>query len=104
MRSPPELDALNYLDSVERHCSRVSLVETIPKLASGQWSVPEEWALLRSVFGRTGSDWANLKGFVLLYWLFHVVPQLQFASRQDATYSRIETVARSFIASSQVST
>jgi hypothetical protein len=97
-QAPPVLDALNYLDSVERHCSGVTLVQTLPRLAAGHWPISTELDLLRRAFQRDGLDWRQRRGIVMLYGLSHVVPQLGFAAAGDPVVRRLEDVVRWFIA------
>jgi aminoglycoside phosphotransferase (APT) family kinase protein len=98
-QAPPLLDAMNYLDSVERRCRKVSLLDTIPLLASGAWPVLEEASLLRRAFERSGADWRHRKAYAMLYGLSHVTPQLKFAAPGDPVCSRVEHLVRWYLGS-----
>ena len=96
-QAPPVLDALNYLDSVERRCNAVTLAQTLPRLASGDWPVAAELALLRRAFERCGLDWRYRRGLTMLYGLSHIVAQLGFATVGDPVHRRLEDMVRWFI-------
>ncbi len=92
---PPVLDAFNYLDSVARCCStRLSIVDTIPMLACGEWPDEVELAFLRRFFEHCGIDFRFLRAFALLYFLFHVGPQMRFAASESGPIRRAEQVLR----------
>ncbi len=92
---PPALDAFNYLDGVRRCCNPgLTIVETIPTLADGEWPVGEELDFLRGFFDYCGIDFRFRKGFALLYFLFHVGPQLRFAASEQGPKRRMEQVLR----------
>ncbi|MFO1300392.1 MAG: aminoglycoside phosphotransferase family protein [Burkholderiaceae bacterium] len=96
--APPVLDAFNYLDGVRRCCSPgLTIVETIPMLADGEWPVGEELDFLRSFFDYCGIDFRFRKGFALLYFLFHVGPQLRFAAHEPGPQRRMEQVLRQLL-------
>ena len=94
--APLLLDAFNYLDSAQRHCSgRMTLADTIHLLAEGEWPVDAELALLKDQFGSCGADFRFRKGFALLYFLAHVGPQLRFGGESANARKRVlDTLAR----------
>jgi aminoglycoside phosphotransferase (APT) family kinase protein len=93
--APPVLDALNYLDSAHRHCEPShSLADTVAMLANGSWPIPEEFDLLRQSFADCGIDFAYVKGFALVYWLFHVGPQLDYGVVPSAFDARVSDILR----------
>ena len=96
--APPIIDAFNYLDSVERVSNAATLEVTIPALAEGDWPVEQELELLKGFFCFNGSDWKHRRGFALLYWLYHVGPQLSFDDTLDPDVARakIERVLKRF--------
>jgi len=90
---PPVLDALNYLDSAHRGCNRsMSIVDTLPMLASGDWPIPGEMDFLKEFFRYCGVDFRFRKGIALLYALFHFGPQLRFADVEQGPKQRLATV------------
>lgn len=92
---PPVLDASNYLDSVARCCSMsLTIVDTIPMLACGEWPDEVELAFLRRFFEHCGIDFRFLRAFALLYFLFHVGPQMRFATSETGPIHRSEQVLR----------
>ena len=96
--APPVLDALNYLDSVHRTCNKgLSIVDTLPMLAEGEWPIPGELDFLRESFRRSGVDFKFRKGFALMYFLFHIGPQLRFASEEEGPSRRLEQVLRRMV-------
>lgn len=93
--APPVLDAFNYLDSVERCCnSQLTIVDTIPMLAEGEWPDEEGFDFLRRFFDYCGIDFCFRRAFALLYFLFHVGPQLRFAASERGPSRRAEEVLR----------
>jgi aminoglycoside phosphotransferase (APT) family kinase protein len=98
-QAPPLLDAMNYMDSVERRCGGGPLDRTVPLLASGAWPVPQEADLLRRAFERSGADMRHRKGYAMLYGLSHVAPQLKFAAPGDPVGARIEQLVRWYLGS-----
>jgi aminoglycoside phosphotransferase len=91
--APAVLDAFNYLDSVHRHCGGgLTLADTIPLLARGDWPVPQELQMLQRAMARDGIAWHHHLGFALLYWLSHIVAQLEFRPSNEALTSRFEAV------------
>ncbi len=92
--APLVLDALNYLDSVQRRCSGTGLAETVPLLASGKWPVECEAEFLHAYFAYCGADIRFLPGFALLYFLHHVEPQLGFEQVADGPRKNIEAVLK----------
>ena len=96
--APPVLDAFNYLDSVHRTCNKgLSIVDTLPMLAEGDWPIPGEMDFLRESFRRSGVDFRFRKGFALMYFLFHIGPQLRFASEEQGPKRRLEQVLRRMV-------
>ena len=98
--APPILDAFNYLDSLERARNKnASLAQTIPLLAWDDWSVVEEQSFLNNFFQFCGIDTRNRQGFALLYWLYHVGPQLTIDVGNNASEWRIklESVLTQFL-------
>jgi hypothetical protein len=93
--APPVLDAFNFVDSIGRSCDpRLSIVETIPMLAEGEWPVVEELDFLHRFLDYCGIDRRHRKGFALLYFLFHVGPQLRFADSEEGPKRRMQQVLR----------
>jgi aminoglycoside phosphotransferase (APT) family kinase protein len=93
--APPVLDAFNYLDSAHRSCSKgLSIVDTLPLLADGDWPVSGELDFLREYFQYCGVDFRYRKGFALLYMLFHIGPQLRFVGSEEGPKRRLEQVLR----------
>lgn len=93
--APPILDMLNYMDSVQRACSRNwTIADTIPLLASGDWPNAAESNVLNELFDYCGADPRHRKSFAVLYWLFHVGPQLSFAPGETFTHTRIVEVLK----------
>ena len=91
--APPVLDAFNYLDSVQRRCSEgMTLADTVPMLARGEWPIPEELAMLRRAMARDGIDEHYLRGFALLYWMRHLAAQLEFWGSDEALARRVGAV------------
>lgn len=98
VQAPPVLDALNYLDSVQRSSSRfMSLLDTIPMLAGGRWPVKEEFGFLKEFFQFCDIDFRYRQGFALLYFLYHVGPQLSFADPEKTAEKRVGDVIRQFL-------
>ncbi len=94
----PALDAFNYLDGVERRCNpRRSIVDTIPMLADGDWPVDEEREFLSEQLRRSGIDGRFHRSCALLYFLFHVGPQLRFAAHEEGPRRRTEQILRRLI-------
>lgn len=96
-QAPPLLDAMNYLDSVERRCHGGSLARTVPLLASGTWPVPQEADLLRRAFERSAADPRHRRAYAMLYGLSHVAPQLKFAAPGDPVGARVEQLVRWYL-------
>ncbi len=93
--APPVLDAFNYVDSVGRSCdARLSIVETIPMLSEGEWPIAEELEFLHGFLDYCGIDRRHRNGFALLYFLFHVGPQLRFADSEEGPKRRMQQVLR----------
>lgn len=93
--APPVLDAFNYVDSVGRSCdARLSILDTIPMLAEAEWPIVEELEFLHGFLDYCGIDRRHRRGFALLYFLFHVGPQLRFADREDGPKRRMQQVLR----------
>jgi len=93
--APPVLDAFNYVDSVGRSCdARLSIVETIPMLAEGEWPIVEELDFLHRFLDYCGIDRRHHRGFALLFFLFHVGPQLRFAASEEGPKRRLQQVLR----------
>ena len=91
--APPVLDAFNYLDSVQRCCSdSMTLADTVPMLARGEWPIPDELALLRRALARDGIEERYLRGFALLYWMRHLAAQLEFWGSDEALTQRVGAV------------
>lgn len=91
--APPVLDAFNYLDSVQRRCSDgMTLADTVPMLARGEWPIPEELAMLRRGLARDGIEERCLRGFALLYWMRHLAAQLEFWGSGEALTRRVGAV------------
>jgi aminoglycoside phosphotransferase (APT) family kinase protein len=91
--APPVLDAFNYLDSVQRWCSAgLTLADTVPMLARGEWPIPEELAMLRRALARDGIPERYLRGFALLYWVRHLSAQLEFWRSNEALTQRVRDV------------
>lgn len=88
----PLLDAFNYLDSVQRHAAGVTLVETLPQLAAGDWPVATERELLRRAFERCAVDPRLRPGVTLLYALRHFDAQLRFAPPDAPMRKRMRLV------------
>lgn len=96
---PPVLDAFNYLDSAHRTCNpNLTIVETIPMLMRGDWPVPEEHDFLERFLRHCGVDRPFRRGFALLYFLYHIGPQLRFANREAGPVRRLELVFRRVLA------
>lgn len=94
----PLLDAFNYLDSAHRCCRRdMSLVDTLPMLAGGDWPIAGELDFLKEFFRYCGVDFRYRRGFALLYALFHFGPQLRFANVEAGPRRRLEKVLRQFV-------
>jgi aminoglycoside phosphotransferase (APT) family kinase protein len=96
----PILDALNYLESVHRAFNpELTLVDTIPLLASGDWPVEEERRFLAESYEYLGFDAKHHRGFTVLYWLHHVRPQLEFslACNRGGIRQSIDLVARELL-------
>lgn len=95
---PPVLDAFNYIDSVERYCRpQLTIVETIPMLVEGNWPDEDGLDFLRRFFEYCGIDFRFRKGFALLYFLFHVGPQLRFAARERGPLLRAKQLLRELV-------
>lgn len=93
--APPVLDAFNFVDGVGRSCdARLSIVDTIPMLAEGEWPIAEELEFLDGFLDYCGADRRHRKGFALLYFLFHVGPQLRFADSEEGPKRRMQQVLR----------
>ncbi len=91
--APPVLDAFNYLDSAQRCCDEgLTLADTVPMLARGEWPVPEELAMLRRALARDGIEERYLRGFALLYWMRHLAAQLEFWRSNEALTRRVGAV------------
>lgn len=72
----PLLDVFNYLTSMQIACNpRHRLEQIIPPLASGEWPVADEWALLRERYRTLGMDPIDHSALTYLYWL-HCVDML----------------------------
>lgn len=90
---PPVLDAINYLDAVQRQCVAGTGIEyTLPAIALGDWPVAAELEFLRRMFEYCGADFGRLADFVLLYLLYHVGPQLRYVRRECKPVQRLERV------------
>jgi aminoglycoside phosphotransferase len=88
--APSVLDAFNYLDSVHRWCTTgLTLADTVPMLARGEWPIPEELAMLRRAMARDGIPERYLRGFALLYWMRHLSAQLEFQRSNEALTQRV---------------
>lgn len=99
--APLILDALNYLDSVERHCRGSTLVETIPLLASGSWPQGDEQALLEAVLARCGLSTRHRRGAAMLYWLWHVAALCRAGPLSGPSRARVDQVASWYLAHGQ---
>ena len=96
----PILDALNYLESAQRAFQPGStLLATVPLLASGDWPVVEERNFLAQYYEHLGLDAAYHREFAVLYWLYHIRPQLEFSLAYDRREirQRIELVVREIL-------
>jgi len=96
----PIVDVLNYLDSVHRAFNPgMTLMDTIPLLAKEEWPVDEERRLLADSYAHLGDDSRYQPEFAILYWLYHVRPQLDFslACNRRQIKQRIELVARELL-------
>lgn len=97
----PILDALNYLESVQRAFNPgLTLADTIPLLATANWPVDEERRFLAESYEYLGFDQGLQLELAILYWLYHVGPQLEYslACNRREIKQRIELVARRFLA------
>ena len=97
----PILDAFNYLDSVHRGCGDgVELADTVPLLARAAWPVAEEQKFLEKALADGGYDRTHAKALAILYWIWHVEPQLPFRLSVDRPQiaKRIDKVARALLA------
>lgn len=91
----PLLDSFNYLDATHRQCSKgTDIVDTIPLLATGEWPVREEIEFLRRSFDHCGVDFSRRKGMAVLYFLFHIGPQLRFSASESGPKARLQRVLR----------
>ncbi len=102
-RGIPLLDAFNYLDSTHRHCSLgLELADTLPLLARMQWPVADEQRWLERLLGESGHERRHALPLAVLYWLWHVEPQLAFRLAFDRRQiaRRIEKVARALLGES----
>jgi aminoglycoside phosphotransferase (APT) family kinase protein len=88
----PLLDAFNYLDSVQRHDAGVTLAETLPQLAAGDWPVAAERDMLQRAFERCAVDARLRPGMTLLYALRHFDAQLRFAPPDAPMRQRMRQV------------
>jgi aminoglycoside phosphotransferase (APT) family kinase protein len=96
---PPVLDAFNYLDSAHRTCTpSLSIVDTVPMLSRGDWPVDDEHRFLERFLDRCGIERRFRRGFALMYFLFHIGPQLRFADRETGPKRRLELVFRQMLA------
>lgn len=96
----PIIDALNYMDSVHRtFTDGATLQQTIPLLATGKWPIPEEQRFFAECFDWLGADPARAFEYAVIYWIYHVRPQLEFslACDRNAIKSRIDAVARELL-------
>ena len=67
---PPVIDALNYLDSVQRRSAdTMSVIETVTMLKGGAWPVQQELEFLNEFFRFCGIDLRHLVVFRLLFRL-----------------------------------
>ena len=71
-----------------------TIVETIPMLAEGEWPGDEELDFLHRYLDYCGIDRPHSKAFALLYFLFHVGPQLRFADSEEGPKRRMQQVLR----------
>lgn len=96
----PIVDALNYLDSMHRALHPgLTLLDTIPLLAKGDWPVEAERRFLAEIYEYFGLDAKHHREFVALYWLSHVRSQLDFSlacNRVDIK-QRIDLVGRELL-------
>ncbi len=90
--APPVLDVLNHLDSMQRRCQRLTLTDTVPSLAQGQWPNATERDWLDRAYADCGVADADRRAMVLLYWLLHVGPQLTFADSGAAARRQVAPV------------
>ena len=87
--APMILDAFNYLDSAQRHCHKeMSLADTIPRLADGDWPVPEEFEFLQEFFRFCEVDLRYRHGIAWLYFLNHVGAQLKYGYASEGPRQR----------------
>lgn len=96
----PVLDALNYLDSTHRHCAQgLDLADTLPLLARMEWPVAQEQRWLEQMLAESGYERGHALPLAVLYWLWHVEPQLAFRLAFDRRQiaRRIEVAARALL-------
>lgn len=96
----PILDALNYLDSAHRaYNPHLTLLDTIPLLATGVWPVEEEQRFLAECYEYLGFDIKYHFELTVLYWLYHVGPQLEFSSgcNRPEIKQRVELLVKEFL-------
>lgn len=97
-RGLPVLDAFNYLDATHRFCSKgPDIVDTLPMLARGEWPVRGEIEFLRRSFERCGVDFRFRAGLALLYFFFHIGPQLRFVATEGGPKVRLERMVRAMV-------
>lgn len=96
-RGLPILDAFNYLDSVHRSCTPgAELADTLAMLAKLQWPHADEQRWLESAMTAEGLERHHAGAMAILYWVWHVAPQLPFRLAVDRREigRRIERVAK----------
>jgi SAM-dependent methyltransferase len=81
----PILDAINYLDSVQRLLNPGMMInQSIPQQASGQWPIAEETQFLKKCFDLYSMDPAHHQGLVYLRWLRHTSYLMKYWLRFSA--------------------
>jgi len=73
----PVLDAINYLDSIERQLEGGTVSDSLRRLCAREWRSREELALVDDMLARSGHSGAALGVWAALYWLRHTTVRLR---------------------------
>lgn len=73
----PVLDAINYLDSVERLSNGGTVVDVLRRLCARDWRDARELALVDDMIVRAGQSAHTLGLWAALYWIRHTLVRLR---------------------------
>ena len=92
VQSIPALDAINYLDSVNRFFEGATISHNVWLLISRKWPVSEEIEFLFNQYNRWGVNPSFHEPLVYLYWLQHMSDRLAFTTLMYEVPARMKDI------------